>query len=148
MRKTLSHNLLITELFNQLTFPVKVRTMSQLFDYLQILMLSFSLLIWKSASSHWSIVIIWSGTRIIKINTTMWHKCAEIQSFFFFWPTNTKNRTPFLFLLSITYHQILNNSNEIHLVSACGKRINQISITYCSCSCLHTIPRGWKWWLV
>jgi len=24
MRKTLSHNLLITELFNQLTFPVKV----------------------------------------------------------------------------------------------------------------------------
>ncbi|KAH8371223.1 hypothetical protein KR093_006682 [Drosophila rubida] len=26
MRKTLSHNLLITELFNQLTFPVKVRT--------------------------------------------------------------------------------------------------------------------------
>lgn len=25
MRKTLSHNLLITELFNQLTFPVKVR---------------------------------------------------------------------------------------------------------------------------
>lgn len=31
MRKTLSHNLLITELFNQLTFPVKV---SEIYMYL------------------------------------------------------------------------------------------------------------------
>jgi len=42
MRKTLSHNLLITELFNQLTFPVKVRQLKSTYNCLfNILYITF-----------------------------------------------------------------------------------------------------------
>lgn len=41
MRKTLSHNLLITELFNQLTFPVKVRINGIIIIKIMLMYVSF-----------------------------------------------------------------------------------------------------------
>lgn len=56
MRKTLNHNLLISELYKQLTFPVKVISLAYrevfLFVFLMDSIFSLSRPTWKNASSR------------------------------------------------------------------------------------------------
>ena len=82
MRKTLSHNLLLTELYNQLKFPVKppgVYWKDFIRDQLSF-ELSFlknhSFQTSKRESSPWLTVIMWRGIRTTQINTTTWPRLA------------------------------------------------------------------------
>lgn len=80
MRKTLSHNLLVSELYNQLKFPVKVMHQSAFvrirfpashFHLISISLTLHSREIWRSGSSRSSTETTWSATRRLPTSITM-----------------------------------------------------------------------------